>query len=139
MAGLTPHVCDGFGVPADKRGGATQYDTAGLESLIGVLSTTDSQRLRKAGKAAGGRGDSPDTDLVQRASAEEWRLRREVCAPAHIVVGVPVADCRLPFVRRAGVGDARIYRVRAVCGSVQDTMAGHVRGGEGAQRSKRLP
>lgn len=84
MADFTPHVGDGFGVPADLRVGATQYDAAGLESLIGVLSTTDSQRLRNTSKASGGGGDSTDTDLVQRASAEEWRLRREVCAPAFL-------------------------------------------------------
>ena len=84
MGDVSTHVGDGFGVPAGPRSGAMRYDNAGLESLIGVLSTTDSQRLRKAVKAAGGRGDSPDKDsLVQRASAEEWRLRREVCTPAY--------------------------------------------------------
>ena len=84
MADLAPHVGEGFGAPAAPHSGAMQYDNAGLESLIGVLSTTDSQRVRKAGKAAGGTGDSPaDSDsLVQRASAEEWRLRSEVCTPA---------------------------------------------------------
>jgi len=92
MGDLSTHVGDRFGVPAGPRSGAMQYDNAGLESLIGVLSTTDSQRLRKAAGRVPGKGQpvgSPDKDsLLQRASAEEWHLRREVCtpcAPAHII------------------------------------------------------
>ena len=57
------------GAPARTR---PEYDHEGLESLVGFLSVTDSQRLRKAGGAA------PDKErLAQRANAEEWRLRSE--------------------------------------------------------------
>ena len=68
------HVAGGAdGAPARTR---PEYDHDGLESLVGFLSVTDSQRLRKAGGAA------PDKErLAQRANAEEWRLRSEVPPP----------------------------------------------------------
>ena len=57
---------------ADGAPARTRPDHEGLESLVGFLSVTDSQRLRKAGGAA------PDEErLAQRANAEEWRLRSE--------------------------------------------------------------
>ena len=68
MAGHSDAAAQHVEGGADGAPARTRPDHEGLESLVGFLSVTDSQRLRKAGGAA------PDEErLAQRANAEEWR------------------------------------------------------------------
>ncbi len=100
------HVEGGVdGVPARTR---AEYDRAGLESLVGFLSMTDSQRRRKADAV------TPDKEsLARRANAEEWCLRSEV-PPVAYVPGTPSPTqpprTRAPAGQRAGLLAARSAR-----------------------------
>lgn len=68
-------------IPAEMR--PSEFDSVQLENLLGYMSISDSQRARKHEAEGMGREWSASEDgLEQRAKAEDWLLKSEVCSPS---------------------------------------------------------
>ena len=72
------HCSDVAQISAEMR--LSEYDPVKLENLLGHMSISDSQRVRKQEAEDMGREWSASEDgLEQRAKAEDWLLKSEVC------------------------------------------------------------
>ena len=96
------HCSDVAQISAEMR--LSEYDPVKLENLLGHMSISDSQRVRKQEAEDMGREWSASEDgLEQRAKAEDWLLKSEVC-PCSVPPHVTSPPCGPPCHRKGDTG-----------------------------------